>query len=32
MFFPIQYMVPKGSLYITRHTIRTTHKELPSIY
>lgn len=31
MFFSVQYMVPKGSLYITHHIIPTTHKELTNI-
>lgn len=32
MFFPVQYMVPKGSLYITHNIISTTHQQLTNIY
>lgn len=32
MFFPVQYMVPKRSLYITHYIIPTTHKQLTNIY
>lgn len=32
MFFLVQYMVPKGSLYITHYIIPTTHKQLTNIY
>lgn len=32
MFFPVQYMVPKESLYITHYIICITHKQLTNTY